>query len=179
MGYREDVVIVYSSKGWKQLVSAINTLDKDDQILMKELISDHCDKSRVTDDDERLIGFDQIKTHVHDFKMFLSLHKQIDPSDYLYLSLGEDGDEQYEGGYFDNPFNIGVTRSIHYEYIGDDNVSKLFAAEIAQPKSCNINCNKSCSKKLIEAVNDHTCNGCGNTKCSKNEKSCWKCGAAL
>lgn len=27
-------------------------------------------------------------------------------------------------------------------------------------------------------VNDYTC-GCGNTKCNKTEKSCWKCGAAI
>lgn len=27
-------------------------------------------------------------------------------------------------------------------------------------------------------TNDYTC-GCGNTKCSKTEKSCWKCGAPI
>lgn len=25
-------------------------------------------------------------------------------------------------------------------------------------------------------VDDHTCSLCGNTKCSKREKSCWRCG---
>ena len=28
-------------------------------------------------------------------------------------------------------------------------------------------------------VDDHTCINCQNTKCSKTEKSCWKCGAAI
>jgi predicted AlkP superfamily pyrophosphatase or phosphodiesterase len=28
-------------------------------------------------------------------------------------------------------------------------------------------------------VDDHTCVCCGNTKCSKVEKSCWKCGTAI
>ncbi len=27
-------------------------------------------------------------------------------------------------------------------------------------------------------VDDYTC-GCGNTKCNKTEKSCWKCGAPI
>ena len=27
-------------------------------------------------------------------------------------------------------------------------------------------------------ANDHTC-GCGNTRCNKTEKSCWKCGAPI
>lgn len=25
-------------------------------------------------------------------------------------------------------------------------------------------------------INDHTCISCGNTRCSKTKKSCWKCG---
>lgn len=29
------------------------------------------------------------------------------------------------------------------------------------------------------AVNDHTCKACGNDRCSKTEKSCWKCGNKL
>jgi hypothetical protein len=28
-------------------------------------------------------------------------------------------------------------------------------------------------------VNDHICVACGNTKCSKTEKSCWKCGTKI
>lgn len=28
-------------------------------------------------------------------------------------------------------------------------------------------------------VNDHTCTNCGNTRCSKKEKSCWVCGAKI
>lgn len=28
----------------------------------------------------------------------------------------------------------------------------------------------------MPAINNHTCLGCGNTKCSKDERSCWKCG---
>lgn len=28
-------------------------------------------------------------------------------------------------------------------------------------------------------VNNHTCISCGNTKCSKNEASCWRCGAKI
>ena len=29
------------------------------------------------------------------------------------------------------------------------------------------------------AVNDHTCPGCGNTRCSRAEKTCWRCGRQL
>lgn len=35
------------------------------------------------------------------------------------------------------------------------------------------------SVAVSAAVNNHTCPGCGNTKCSTDEKSCWKCGGAL
>jgi hypothetical protein len=33
-------------------------------------------------------------------------------------------------------------------------------------------------KVTNEVINDHTC-GCGNTKCNKTEKSCWRCGAPI
>jgi hypothetical protein len=29
------------------------------------------------------------------------------------------------------------------------------------------------------AVNDHTCPTCGNNRCSKSEKTCWRCGGVL
>lgn len=29
------------------------------------------------------------------------------------------------------------------------------------------------------AINNHTCPSCGNDRCSKTEKSCWKCGGKL
>lgn len=31
----------------------------------------------------------------------------------------------------------------------------------------------------LVAVNDHTCKWCNNNRCSKTEKSCWKCGGKL
>lgn len=31
----------------------------------------------------------------------------------------------------------------------------------------------------VVAINDHICPGCGNNKCSKAERTCWKCGGAL
>ena len=34
-------------------------------------------------------------------------------------------------------------------------------------------------KPSTATINDYTCKGCGNTKCSKQEKSCWKCGRTI
>lgn len=31
----------------------------------------------------------------------------------------------------------------------------------------------------VVAINDHICPGCGNNKCSKTERTCWKCGGTL
>lgn len=33
--------------------------------------------------------------------------------------------------------------------------------------------------EVAPAINDHTCPSCGNTSCSKSERTCWKCGNAL
>lgn len=31
----------------------------------------------------------------------------------------------------------------------------------------------------VAAVNDHVCPSCNNNRCSKSEKSCWRCGSSL
>jgi len=41
----------------------------------------------------------------------------------------------------------------------------------------NIAINAACTSAI--AVNDFTCPSCGNTRCSKTEKSCWSCGNNL
>lgn len=35
------------------------------------------------------------------------------------------------------------------------------------------------TKASTTIVDNYTCKGCGNTKCSVQEKSCWKCGRAV
>lgn len=35
------------------------------------------------------------------------------------------------------------------------------------------------SSNLAPAINNHTCVYCGNDKCGKQEKSCWKCGGKI
>ena len=31
----------------------------------------------------------------------------------------------------------------------------------------------------VPAINDHSCPSCGNDRCSKSERTCWKCGGKL
>ncbi len=41
--------------------------------------------------------------------------------------------------------------------------------------AANTTCN-STTNVVTAAVNDYTCPNCNNNKCSRSEKSCWKCG---
>lgn len=60
-------------------------------------------------------------------------------------------------------------------YIDDSSRNKLFKVEaVAQTVVASIVSNKA-------PINDHTCPNkwCGNNRCSKSEKVCWKCGGNL
>ncbi len=67
-----------------------------------------------------------------------------------------------QSGYF-NKNDFGLGYNIKYE------LSLLDKYLSNKPQSINLN-------NTSPPVNDHTCIRCGNTKCSKSEPVCWKCG---
>lgn len=169
MGYREDVVIVFSSDGWIQLGEAINKAGQEAEVV-RELIN-ACDGARVTFDGDRLIKFDCVKVYADDFRAFMDCISNVHESQYLGLFLGEDGAENFQGDYWDNPFFIGVSRRIEYECAGTDWTGDDMFAGMNTPAK-----NAPTIPAPVACMDDHTCMACGNTKCSKTEKSCWKCG---
>lgn len=172
MSYLVDVGIAYSKDGWNQLCKHIDTMDEESRLMVKEFINGH-HRARVTDQGDRYVGFDSIdESWDGAFNCFMNCHNFIDSNNYLALIIGEDGAEDFHGDYFHNPFGVAVHRMIVIDpagsyFIGDD----MFAFEApsetfkAEPL-----------KESASSIDDHTCIACNNTKCSKTEKSCWKCG---
>ena len=68
-----------------------------------------------------------------------------------------------------NPINSRVTGPLQNQWLAD----RFILSE-----SANIEATQSTST-VSSAVNDHVCLSCGNTKCSKTENTCWKCGNPL
>ena len=171
MGVRSDLAIAFSKEGWDKLQKHItDNLCSGGQDTIYVLLSD-ADKKLVHSNGDRLIFWECIKTYTDDV---LSLVSAMDASlareDFYSVELVEDGSEENNGCYWDNPFGIGTTHSIFMDESGCDTASDIVddmyvkAVHTAAP---------------IVPINDCVCHSCGNDRCSKNEKSCWKCGASL
>lgn len=174
MGYqtnREDVLIALAPDGWLQLVEAINKLESEDANTIRNLIN-ACDGARVTFDGARLLKFN--KVHEDDFQAFMDCISNLHETQYLGLFLGEDGVEKWQGYYWNNPFSIGVSRMVTHNNAGLDWTGDDMFAGMNTPAK-----NAPTIPAPIACVDDHTCTSCGNTRCSKNEKSCWKCGTPI
>ena len=170
MGYRSDVVVAYTAPGWDDLVKKIGSnLLSDSQ--RREVIAflDEADEHAVNEDGDHCLRWDSIKFYADDVQiLFTTLHNKMEPADWRAVILGEEGDSEEYGDWFDNPFNIYVSRMLNMDTTDDESWSSSGITFTPTPSA----------PTMAAPINDHTC-VCGNTACSKTEKSCWKCGAPI
>src|SRR5574338_1197577 len=130
MGYREDVAVAIQEEGWNQLLSfikALDTIDGEKSQSVVELIEDAPDEHWINDSGDHLIVFTSIKTSADDYETFMELLQNgavrgnggVDYDKWLIRSVGECGEEETYGDWFDNPFNIGVTHNLDYQTDGE------------------------------------------------------------
>lgn len=99
MGYRSEVAIVVSQKCYDVL--AINNRD----------IISQADVSYK--EEAVLIYYDDVKWYGDNVDNLMDDLWKIDHEQRMYIEIGEDlTDIKWEGGFWDNPFNIGVSRHI-------------------------------------------------------------------
>lgn len=157
----QDVVAVFSNKGWKQFCQEMNRLESED---VAE-ISDFVNKSSacIVHNNNVLFRFDNQNTSQNNFFLFTDTLNNVDRDGFLFVSLTKDGSENFFGEYHNNPFNINISKVIAYDSSKND---AEHIALTSNPLTNNV-------------MNNHTCKVCGNTKCSKAETSCWKCGHSI
>jgi hypothetical protein len=172
MGYREDVAVAYTQEGWRQLLSCINELESEDVSNAIDLI-DNADKHIADNDGNHFLFFSCVKVYADDMKPYMYAHEsgEIHSDTFFMLCLGEDGAESMHGNWWDNHFGIVSHREIQYELNGVDVKGPALPYK-GDKKPFN-------PIITVTVADDHTCTSCGNTRCSKTEKSCWKCGTAI
>lgn len=185
MGTREDVIVAITKKGWEYMMECLSNLidnggDKEANDVMN-LINDS-DEHWINPDEDHMISWECIKSSADDFSDFRNLLSEMDDKsmedEYFMLILNEDGTDESIGGWNQNPFDMGVHRSLNYNSGGCE-----LQNHCAGPKKSAADSSKRYWPVTIPAtstpVNDHTCTQCGNSSCSKSEKSCWKCGCPI
>jgi hypothetical protein len=176
MGIRSDLAIAYSKVGWEKMEKYFASLSLNDQEMILDLIQD-ADQHLIHFDGDHLLSWTSMKSGCADMDLLNHGHSSaLDDEDYYSVEIYDcGGDEEISGGYYDNPFGICCNRSI---FINDTD-SEEFSMEnllIMQPQSSKIDSSVSGPTVIVD---DHVCPACGNTKCSRQEKSCWKCGSSL
>ena len=102
MGYRSEVAIVVSQKCYDVLAIGNRDIISQADVYHKE--------------DAVLIYYNDVKWYGEQVDKLMSALEQIDHEQKMYIEIGEDvTDIKWEGGFWDNPFNIGVSRFISKE----------------------------------------------------------------
>jgi hypothetical protein len=109
MGYISEVAIAIRRTAYQELIEGIpeNT----------EAIKSLIDSAEVTKkNDGILLYWDAIKWYSADTEKFMESLYAIDSDNFYKVEVGESlEDNQTDGAYWDNPFNICITRSIYKE----------------------------------------------------------------
>jgi hypothetical protein len=169
MGYRSEVALCLSRENADAFHDyVINSLSDEAQAMIDSLL-EYADSHYVHHDGDHLYVWSSLKTSCDDFVALENAINTLDIEKYLILFIGEDeGDIHSDGSYYDNPFGLYVSRSFSMD------TSMCIASDDAKITNDCANVHEQ-----TIAMNDHACPSCGNDKCSKAEKSCWKCGASL
>ena len=185
MGSFSEIAFAFSSLGWQQMRHEFSLLSQEDCDMIRDLIRE-ADISLVANNGDRLVYFESVKSSADDMQKFVQLINMIDHDEYLVVDINEYGEEE-TGGYYDNSFGINVVKSIAMDQGGtvtmdpNDIIGKIPTVPITSNPVGVMNTAPFAAKPVIQTpvVNDHVCGVCGNTKVSKAEKSCWKCGSPL
>lgn len=169
MGYREDVCVAYTKVGWELIVEKIPEMLNNQQIQDVVEFLNSVDDHSVNDDGQHCLFWSSIKTYSDDAQILFELiHKEIPVEEFYYLGLGEDGAEEFYGDWAENPFGI---HTFHHLNTNTDSCKTWHDCHIVPTTPTN-------TSTSTQVIDDYTCQ-CGNTKCNKTEKSCWKCGRPI
>jgi hypothetical protein len=187
----EGTAIAYSKIAWdlltKEILSA--SLTDEERVQVIELL-DSANTHLTNAYDDHLLVFDDLNAYTDDEEDIKLLFQQLNPripKDEWYSITITDAYERHAGNWDDNPFDMFVQHRIKMRDANCDVWVSSGIQFIPQPIQIPIAGSTASidGYKLNHppaptvAVNDHTCRFCGNTSCSKTEKSCWKCGGVI
>jgi hypothetical protein len=141
MGYCSYVALCFSPAGeaaFQKEYGAALRAPKSDFPPDSESILKHPD-SHYEKQGATLRIWEAVKWHKEDLPELLFLHGFIDELGYrdrLFLRYGEElGDTEKDGGYYENPFNLTLTRSFAFEVQPGDSIKPTHLILCLSPKS--------------------------------------------
>jgi hypothetical protein len=130
MGYRSDIGICFTARGYKEFSGKLADLKEeypDPELYDKVLgLLTYADKRLEDVNGSVLYVFENMKwytfAHNSDYSDVLWLQDtvtSIDDADYLFIRMGEDYDDvEMHGDYWYNPFELGIRHELEYHSTG-------------------------------------------------------------
>lgn len=121
MGYRSDVALCLTRNGIETLVSELDKFSDETRQSVNELLE--YPKNHFTDPDtgSKMWFWDYLKWYQDypDVAFIEDILSMLDESDYLFIRIGEDSDDnEIQGNYWDNPFGMYLSRTINFDANG-------------------------------------------------------------
>ena len=188
--FTEGTAIAYSEATWKLLTKEIlhGSLTDEEKVLVIDLL-DSANTHLTNVYNDHLLVFDDLTAYTdddEDVKLLFNKLNPLLPKDGWYCITLGDGYESHRGEWDDNSFDLFVQHRIKMQDFSCDVWVSSGIQFIPQPITIpapagTMGCptGPTGPAGMAPAVNDHTCKFCGNTSCSKTEKSCWKCGGLI
>lgn len=148
MGYYSDVCIAFTPKGYEEFKKEFNELYEELKENVEEFRKEHFKNEAekinkpkyVAKNGSVLLKYDNYKWYENDKNTFPEIAaimeslSNLDEADFLYLRSGEEyGDNDEMGSYYDNPFEISITKTIecclprprHYQQAEDETENRM------------------------------------------------------
>lgn len=171
MGTKEKLIIVYSRVGWEKLTALIGSTSFSSRARKNvlDVINDN-DCHQVDPGGAHLLYWSECNTSCPDMHLLLDhlTSSKIPSPEWIVQIIFDNGTEDSYGGLYNNSFSPSVKREFDWE---SHNAIKGNRLDISDPQAP--------APSVAKTVNNHKCGACGNDRCSKHEKSCWKCGNPL
>ena len=119
MGYRSDVGLCLTENGKKTLEAKLSELEPDTD--KTKYVHDLLDAPSKREDQESgavawLWEYLKWYTEYEDVAFFENLLQDLDYNDYYFIRVGDDSDDtEVQGGFWDNPFCMCLTRGITFD----------------------------------------------------------------
>lgn len=109
MGYRSEVAVAIKAEVYPMLIEGI----PENTESVKSLISEAEVHKK---EDGILLHWDHVKWYYTTVDAFMASLKKIDSEHWVFFEIGEDlEDNKIEGHWWDNPFNLSISRSLYIE----------------------------------------------------------------
>lgn len=121
MGYRSDVGLCLTKNGVSALMDKLDKSDEETKTLVTDLLSNPEKHFKDSGTGSEIWYWTWLKWYLdyQDVAFIENALMDMDAADYLFIRVGEDAeDNDIQGDFWDNPFDMVFSRSIDFEKSG-------------------------------------------------------------